>query len=51
MAADYLRSVLSAELSPYRVVTRDAPRFPELSRRYREVAESRASLLVRDLDR
>lgn len=34
---EYLRSVLSAEqLALYRVVTRDAHRFPELGRRYHE---------------
>jgi len=33
----YLRHALSEEqLALYRVVTRDAPRFPELARRYRE---------------
>jgi TetR/AcrR family transcriptional repressor of mexJK operon len=34
---EYLRHALSEEqLALYRVATRDAPRFPELARRYRE---------------
>ncbi|MFI0451259.1 TetR/AcrR family transcriptional regulator [Actinomadura sp. 6N118] len=43
---DYLRRVLSpTELALYRVVTRDAPRFPELGHRYRQVMEVRVHVL------
>lgn len=39
--AGYLRHILSADqLALYRVVTRDAPRFPELGRRYLEETAS-----------
>jgi AcrR family transcriptional regulator len=49
---DYLRRVLSpTELSLYRVVTRDAPRFPELGHRYRQVMELRVHVLGRYLSR
>ena len=50
---DYLQHVLSKEqLALYRVVTRDAHRFPDLGRRYREeVVEQRNAFLVRYLDR
>ncbi|WP_328611282.1 TetR/AcrR family transcriptional regulator [Amycolatopsis sp. NBC_00345] len=49
---DYLRVTLTpTELSLYRVVARDAPRFPELGHRYRQFVELRISLLVRYLDR
>ncbi|WP_172172302.1 TetR/AcrR family transcriptional regulator [Paraburkholderia elongata] len=51
--SDYLRHALSEEqLALYRVVTRDAPRFPELARRYREeVTGVRDALFARYLDR
>ncbi|MFI6515399.1 TetR/AcrR family transcriptional regulator [Spirillospora sp. NPDC050679] len=50
--ADYLRRVLSpTELALYRVVTRDAPRFPELGHRYRQVMEVRVHVLHQYLDR
>jgi TetR/AcrR family transcriptional repressor of mexJK operon len=49
---DYLRRVLSpTELALYRVVTRDAPRFPELGHRYRQVMELRVHVLGRYLSR
>ncbi|MEO3876558.1 TetR/AcrR family transcriptional regulator C-terminal domain-containing protein [Nonomuraea sp. B12E4] len=49
---DYLRRVLSpTELALYRVVTRDALRFPELGHRYRQAMELRAHVLGRYLDR
>jgi AcrR family transcriptional regulator len=50
---EYLRHVLSKEqLALYRVVTRDAHRFPELGRRYREeVIENRNTLFAHYLDR
>jgi TetR/AcrR family transcriptional repressor of mexJK operon len=50
---EYLRHALSKEqLALYRVVTRDAHRFPELGRRYREeVIERRNALFARYLDR
>jgi TetR/AcrR family transcriptional repressor of mexJK operon len=50
---EYLQHALSKEqLALYRVVTRDAHRFPELGRRYREqVIESRNVLFARYLDR
>jgi AcrR family transcriptional regulator len=50
---EYLEHVLSAEqLALYRVVTRDAHRFPELGRRYREeVIEHRNALFGRYLER
>ncbi|MGI5171242.1 TetR/AcrR family transcriptional regulator [Spirillospora sp. CA-253888] len=49
---DYLRRVLSpTELALYRVVTRDAPRFPELGHRYRQVMEVRVHVLHQYLDR
>jgi TetR/AcrR family transcriptional repressor of mexJK operon len=50
---EYLEHVLSAEqLALYRVVTQDAPQFPELGRRYREeVVEQRNALFTRYLDR
>lgn len=50
---EYLEHVLSAEqLALYRVVTQDAPQFPELGRRYRdEVTEHRNALFARYLDR
>ncbi|MFL9965986.1 TetR/AcrR family transcriptional regulator [Paraburkholderia sediminicola] len=50
---DYLRHALSDEqLALYRVVTRDAPRFPELARRYREeVTGTRDALFTSYLDR
>jgi TetR/AcrR family transcriptional repressor of mexJK operon len=50
---EYLRHALSEEqLALYRVVTRDAPRFPELARRYREqVAGARDALFASYLDR
>ena len=50
---DYLQHVLSKEqLALYRVVTRDAHRFPDLGRRYHEeVVEQRNAFLVRYLDR
>ena len=49
---EYLRHALSDEqLALYRVVTRDAPRFPELARRYREqVSGTRDALFARYLD-
>jgi AcrR family transcriptional regulator len=51
--SDYLRHALSEEqLALYRVVTSDAPRFPELARRYREeVTGLRDALFARYLDR
>jgi AcrR family transcriptional regulator len=51
--SDYLRHALSKEqLDLYRVVTRDAPRFPELARRYREeVTGTRDALFTSYLDR
>ncbi|MEU7860593.1 TetR/AcrR family transcriptional regulator [Nonomuraea sp. NPDC049141] len=49
---DYLRRVLSpTELALYRVVTRDAPRFPELGHRYRQIMELRVHALQRYLER
>ncbi|WP_188130886.1 TetR/AcrR family transcriptional regulator [Paraburkholderia panacisoli] len=50
---EYLRHALSDEqLALYRVVTRDAPRFPELARRYREeVTGTRDALFTSYLDR
>lgn len=50
---DYLQHALSKEqLALYRVVTRDAHRFPELGRRYREqVVEQRNAFFARYLDR
>jgi TetR/AcrR family transcriptional repressor of mexJK operon len=50
---EYLQRVLSAEqLALYRVVTKDAHRFPELARRYREeVIEHRNAVFARYLDR
>jgi AcrR family transcriptional regulator len=50
---EYLDHVLSEEqLSHYRVVTRDAHRFPELGRRYeREVVSGRTEIFVRYIDR
>jgi AcrR family transcriptional regulator len=49
---EYLDHVLSEEqLSLYRVVTRDAHRFPELGRRYqREVVSGRTEILVKYID-
>jgi AcrR family transcriptional regulator len=50
---EYLRHALSEEqLALYRVVTRDAPRFPELARRYREqVTGTRDALFASYLER
>ena len=50
---EYLRHALSEEqLALYRVVTRDAPRFPELARRYREqVTGTRDALFTSYLER
>jgi hypothetical protein len=50
---EYLNHVLSDEqLSLYRVVTRDAHRFPELGRRYqREVVSGRTEIFVKYVDR
>jgi AcrR family transcriptional regulator len=50
---EYLDHVLSEEqLSLYRVVTRDAHRFPELGRRYqREVVSGRTEIFVKYIDR
>jgi AcrR family transcriptional regulator len=50
---EYLDHVLSDEqLSLYRVVTRDAHRFPELGRRYqREVVSGRTGIFVKYIDR
>ena len=50
---EYLDHVLSDEqLSLYRVVTRDAHRFPELGRRYqKEVVSSRAEIFVKYIER
>jgi AcrR family transcriptional regulator len=50
---EYLRHALSEkQLALYRVVTRDAPRFPELARRYREeVTGTRDALFISYLDR
>jgi AcrR family transcriptional regulator len=52
-AVEYLRHALSTEqLALYRVVLRDAGRFPELGRRYsEEVIEGRNSLIVEYLKR
>jgi AcrR family transcriptional regulator len=49
---EYLNHVLSEEqLSLYRVVTRDAHRFPELARRYqREVVSGRTEIFVKYID-
>ena len=49
---EYLDHVLSEEqLSLYRVVTRDAARFPELGRRYqKEVVSGRTAMIVRYID-
>jgi AcrR family transcriptional regulator len=51
--SEYLRHALSEEqLALYRVVTRDAPRFPELARRYHEqVTGTRDALFASYLDR
>jgi AcrR family transcriptional regulator len=51
--AEYLRHVLSQDqLALYRVVVRDAHRFPELGRRYREVTTgTRGAIFIRYLDR
>jgi AcrR family transcriptional regulator len=50
---EYLRHTLSKDqLALYRVVTRDAHRFPEIGRRYRDEAVGRQiALFVRYLDR
>jgi len=50
--AAYLRHVLSQDqLALYRVVVRDAHRFPELGRRYREVMTgTRGAIFIRYLD-
>lgn len=50
---EYLDHVLSEEqLSLYRVVTRDAHRFPELGRRYhREVLSGRTEIFAKYIDR
>jgi TetR/AcrR family transcriptional repressor of mexJK operon len=50
---EYLDHVLSEEqLSLYRVVTRDAHRFPELGRRYqREVMSGRTEIFAKYIDR
>jgi AcrR family transcriptional regulator len=50
--AEYLRHVLSQDqLALYRVVVRDAHRFPELGRRYREVTTgTRGAIFIRYLD-
>jgi AcrR family transcriptional regulator len=50
---EYLRHALSEEqLALYRVVTRDAPRFPELARRYSEqVTGTRDALFASYLER
>ena len=50
---DYLRHLLSVEqLALYRVVTRDAHRFPELGRRYeKEVVASKTNIMARYLTR
>jgi TetR/AcrR family transcriptional repressor of mexJK operon len=50
---EYLNHVLSDEqLSLYRVVTRDAHRFPELGRRYHgEVVSGRTEIFVKYIDR
>ena len=50
---EYLNHVLSDEqLSLYRVVTRDAHRFPELGRRYhKEVVSGRSKIFVEYVDR
>jgi len=50
---EYLDHVLSEEqLSLYRVVTRDAHRFPELGRRYqKEVVSGRTEIFVKYIDR
>jgi AcrR family transcriptional regulator len=51
--AEYLRHVLSRDqLALYRVVVRDAHRFPELGRRYREVTTgTHGAIFIRYLDR
>lgn len=51
--AEYLRHALSREqLALYRVVTRDADRFPELGRRYHAETGARRAVMVREyLDR
>jgi AcrR family transcriptional regulator len=51
--AEYLRHVLSQDqLALYRVVVRDAHRFPELGRRYREVTTgTHGAIFIRYLDR
>ena len=50
--AEYLRRVLSQDqLALYRVVVRDAHRFPELGRRYREVTTTRGAIFIGYLDR
>ena len=51
--AEYLRHVLSQnQLALYRVVVRDAHRFPELARRYREVTTgTRGAIFIGYLDR
>jgi AcrR family transcriptional regulator len=50
--AEYLRHVLSQDqLALYRVVVRDAHRFPELGRRYRELTTgTRGAIFIRYLD-
>jgi hypothetical protein len=50
---EYLNHVLSEEqLSLYRVVTRDAHRFPELGLRYhRQVVSGRTEIFVKYIDR
>jgi AcrR family transcriptional regulator len=52
-AIEYLRHALSSEqLALYRVVLRDAGRFPELGKRYsKEVIEGRNALMVEYLNR
>jgi AcrR family transcriptional regulator len=50
--AEYLRHVLSEDqLALHRVVVRDAHRFPELGRRYRDVTTTRGAIFIRYLDR
>src|SRR5260370_41167590 len=51
--AEYLRHVLSQDqLALYRVVARDAHRFPELGRRYRDVTTvTRGAIFIRYLAR
>jgi AcrR family transcriptional regulator len=53
VGAEYLRHVLSQDqLALYRVVARDAHRFPELARRYREVTTgTRGAIFIGYLDR